>query len=113
MVKRQKKHENKDEYFSTDVELNPSRPGRPARVFSSEEERRMFVQQRKKEINRRYTDKMMDEASQGQAERYTAFKNCKQQQKARRYGNRLLVRQPTAAALLLLEQITTKCAKAH
>ncbi len=87
MVKRQKKHENKDEYFSTDVELNPSRPGRPARVFSSEEERRMFMKQRKKEINRRYKDKMMDEASQGQAERYTAFKNCKQQQKARRYGN--------------------------
>jgi hypothetical protein len=30
---------------------------------------------------------MKDEASQGQAERYTAFKNRKQQQKARRYGN--------------------------
>jgi hypothetical protein len=54
MVKRQKKHENKDEYFSTDVELNPCRPGRPARVFSSEEERRMFMKQRKKEIDRRY-----------------------------------------------------------
>ena len=79
MVKRQKKHENKDEYVSTDVELNPSRVGRPARVFSSEEERRMFMKQRKKEINRRYKDKMMDEASQGQAERYTAFKNRKQQ----------------------------------
>ena len=69
MVKRQKKHENKDEYVSTDVELNPSRVGRPARMFSSEEERRMFVKQRKKEINRRYKDKMMEEASQGQAER--------------------------------------------
>jgi hypothetical protein len=54
MVKRQKKHENKDEYVSTDGELNPSRPGRPARVFSSEEERRMFMKQRKKEIDRRY-----------------------------------------------------------
>ena len=54
MVKRQKKHENKDEYFSTDVELNPSRPGRPAQVFSSEEERRMLMKQRKKEIDRRY-----------------------------------------------------------
>lgn len=54
MVKRQKKHENKDEYFSTEVELNPYRPGRPARVFSSEEERRMFMKQRKKEIDRRY-----------------------------------------------------------
>jgi hypothetical protein len=79
MVKRQKKHENKDEYFSTDVELNPYRPGRPARVFSSEEERRMFMKQRKKEIDRRYKEKMKDEASQGQAERYTAFKNRKQQ----------------------------------
>ena len=54
MVKRQKKHENKHEYFSTDAELNPYRPGRPARVFSSEEERRMFMKQRKKEIDRRY-----------------------------------------------------------
>jgi hypothetical protein len=79
MVKRQKKHENKDEYFSTEVELNPCRPGRPARVFSSEEERRMFMKQRKKEIDRRYKEKMKDEASQGQAERYTAFKNRKQQ----------------------------------
>ena len=77
MVK-QKKHENKDEYVSTDVELNPSRPGRPARVFSSEEERRIFRQQRKKDANRRYKEKMKDEASQGQAERYTAFKNRKQ-----------------------------------
>jgi hypothetical protein len=48
-------------------------------VFSSEEERRMFMKQRKKEIDRRYKEKMKDEASQGQAERYTAFKNRKQQ----------------------------------
>ena len=55
MVKRQRtKHENKDEYFSTDKDVNPYRPGRPARVFSSEEERRMFMKQRKKEIDRRY-----------------------------------------------------------
>ena len=54
MVKQQKKHDKKDEYVSTDVELKPFRPGRPARVFSSEEERRMFMKQRKKEIDRRY-----------------------------------------------------------
>ncbi len=45
MVKQRKRNDNKDEYFSKDVELNPYRPGRPARVFSSEEERRMFMKQ--------------------------------------------------------------------
>ena len=87
MVKRQKKHENNDEYFSTEVELNPYRPGRPARVFSSEEERLRFRKQRKKEIDRRYKDKLKEEAEQGNLERFTAYKNCKQRQKARRYGN--------------------------
>ena len=86
MVK-QKKPENKDEYFSTDVKLNPFRPGRPARVFSSEEERIVFRKQMKKDADRRYKDKLKAEAEQGNAERYAAFKNRKQQQKARRYGN--------------------------
>ena len=54
MVKQRKRNDNKGEYVSTDVELNPSRLGRPAWVFSSEEERRMFMKQRKKEIDRRY-----------------------------------------------------------
>ena len=79
MVKRQKKHENKDEYFSTDVELNLFRPGRPARVFSSEEERRVFRQQRIKNVDLRYKNKLTAQAEQGKSERYTAFKNRKQQ----------------------------------
>ena len=78
MVKQRKRHENKDEYFSTDVELNPNRAGRPARVFSSEEERLGFRKQRKKEIDRRYKDKLKEDAEQGNLERFTAYKNCKQ-----------------------------------
>ncbi len=78
MVKQQKKHKNKDEYFSTDVELFPSRPGRPARVFSREEERLRVRQQRKKEINRRYKVNLKEEAKKGNLERFTSFKNCKQ-----------------------------------
>ena len=113
MVKQRKRNDNKDEYFSTDVELNPCRPGRPARVFSSEEERSVFRKQMKKDADRRYKDKLKAEAEQGNAERYAAFKNRKHLQKARRYGNPRLLRQPTAAALLLLEQISSKCAKAH
>jgi predicted ArsR family transcriptional regulator len=109
MVKQRKRNDNKDEYFSTDVELNPCRPGRPARVFSSEEERSVFRKQMKKDADRRYKDKLKAEAEQGNAERYAAFKNRKQQQKARRYGNPRLLQQPTAAALLRLEQMNGRC----
>ncbi len=77
MVKQRKKHENKNKYFSTDAELNPYRPGRPARVFSSEEERLVFRQQRKKDADRRCKIKMKAEAEQGNGELYTAFKNRK------------------------------------
>ncbi len=78
MVKQRKRNDNKDEFISIDVELKPSRPGRPPWVFGSEEERLGFRKQRKKEINRRYKDKLKEEAEQGNLERFAAYKNCKQ-----------------------------------
>ena len=64
-------------------------------------------------MHRRYKDKLKAEAEQGNAQRYAAFKNRKQQQKARRFGNPRLLQQPTAAALLRFEQIKIRCANAY
>ena len=76
MVKR-RSVTNKQEFFSSDKDLNSHRPGRPRLAFKSEEERVAHQQHLKAERNRRYKAKLKQEQLDGKGQRLQAYKDRK------------------------------------
>jgi len=98
MVKR-RSVTNKQEFFSSDKDLNSHRPGRPRLAFESSAERTLHQQHLKAERNRRYKAKLQQEKLDGKGQRLQAYKDRRNLQKTRRFGNYALLNAPTAAAM--------------
>ena len=80
-----------------------NRPGRPKLAFKSSEDRVSHQKHLKAERDRRYKAKLKQEKLDGKGQRLQAYKDCRNRQKARRFGNYALLAAPTAAALERLQ----------